>query len=377
MEWLNQYAFKAEEHIDADPILAEKVYTRLAERLLEHGTGAVVLFGTINEDANLILANAMLSRGVRAYVGKLSMDISSRPTYKEASAQASLSSAISFSDRCHAMTADIPEHLRIVEPILTPRFVPTCSNELLKGLGELAREKNLRVQSHLAEAHDQVQWVLSERGIDDIDVFEQSGLLTQRTIQAHCTFLPPPSLQKLVQHGTSIAHCPLSNAYFSAEPFRLREALDLNVKVGLGTDIAGGYSIDIMDAMRHAVTTSRVREGERVVGIRKDAGDNVLSVDWKEALYLATTGGAQAMGLVPGVGTFAVGSPFDAQCVRLMSAEGDGIGGLDFFDAPDAMQEPWTLTEELVEKWWCLGDVRNRSDVWVQGRTVWSKGPVG
>ena len=93
----------------------------------------------------------------------------------------------------------------------------------------------------------------------------------------------------------------MSNAYFSSEPFKLREALDNQVKVGLGTDIAGGYSSNIMDAMRQAVIVSRMRPGEET------------SVHWIEALYLATTGGAQAIGLPEGFGSFRVGTPFDAQ----------------------------------------------------------------
>ena len=131
----------------------------------------------------------------------------------------------------------------------------------------------------------------------------QHNLLTPRTVQAHCTFLTPPALARLAETGTAIAHCPLSNAYFSAEPLRLREALDAGVRVGLGTDIAGGYSIDIMNAMRHAVAVSRMREGARIracSGTRRhlDKPDDwVLSIDWKEALFLATRGGAEALGL--------------------------------------------------------------------------------
>lgn len=139
-------------------------------------------------------------------------------------------------------------------------------------------------------------------------------------MQAHCTFLAPPSLAHVAAHRTAVAHCPLSNAYFSAEPFRLREALGLGVKVGLGTDIAGGYSIDIMHAMRQAVAVSRMREGARIVG--KVPGGVSLAVDWKEALYLATGGGAVALGLPAGAGTFTVGAPFDAQMSELHSVLG-------------------------------------------------------
>lgn len=370
MEWLDMYAYKAEESIDADPVLARTVYTRLSERLLENGTGAVVLFGTIKEETNLILAEAMQGAGIRAYIGKLSMDISSRETYTEGSVEASLSSAESFVNKCNALEELRSSSTRLIEPILTPRFVPTCSNELLRGLGNLSQAKCLRIQSHMAESHDQVQWVRKERGKEDMDVFESTGLLTSRTIQAHCTFLDPPSLAHVSTRGTSIAHCPLSNSYFSAKPFPLREAISAKVKVGLGTDIAGGYSADIMSAMRQAVIVSRMREGTRVVREGEASrSEESLAVNWIEALFLATKGGAIAMGLRPGIGNFEVGAPFDAQRIRIRYPDnGGGVGALDFLDDPTAA---FSLTQEHIEKWCCLGDVRNREEVWVQGSKVW------
>jgi len=116
------------------------------------------------------------------------------------------------------------------------------------------------------------------------------------------------------QSGTAVAHCPLSNAYFSStEIFRLREALNRGVKVGLGSDIAGGYELGIQGAMRMSVAVSRLREGlfkreSQTPG--EPAADNPR-IDWKESLYLATKGGAEAMGLTHG--WFNVGAPFDAQ----------------------------------------------------------------
>lgn len=108
-----------------------------------------------------------------------------------------------------------------------------------------------------------------------------------------------------------MAHCPLSNAYFSAKPFPLREALDLIVKIGLGTDVAGGYSVDIMNSMRQAVAVSRMREGDRVMKAEPEREERKnLSIDWKEAIFLATRGGAMALGLS---GKFEVGAHFDAQ----------------------------------------------------------------
>ena len=115
------------------------------------------------------------------------------------------------------------------------------------------------------------------------------------------------------QTGAAVAHCPLSNAYFSStEIFRLREALDRGVKVGLGSDIAGGYELGVQGVMRMSVAVSRLREG-----LMKREGHTLGEfnprIDWKESLYLATKGGAEAMGLPKGTGSFNVGAPFDAQ----------------------------------------------------------------
>ena len=170
------------------------------------------------------------------------------------------------------------------------------------------------------------------------------------------------------------------------------------MRVGLGTDIAGGYSIDIMNAMRSAVMVSRMREGERKEraislereGKEPETGSKDVSINWKEALFLATRGGANTLGLPEGAGMFTVGAPFDAQLsmsfissystmqtelyanesfpctVHLYESQtGSGIGPLEFFDSPGSGVP---VTEEMLEKWWCVGDTRNRGALWVQGR---------
>ncbi|KAI9512412.1 Metallo-dependent hydrolase [Russula earlei] len=364
MEWLNEYAFKAEESLDQDVNLARRVYTRLGERLAENGTGAVLLYGTIKEETNLILAETMQQIGIRAFVGKLSMDISTRPTYVEPTHIESLASARSFIDRVAAFISHIPDHARLVEPVLTPRFVPTCSDALLQGLGDLAAKTGVRVQSHLAEARDQMKVVQESRGMSDLEVFERRNF------------------RVLLDTEQAIAHCPLSNAYFSGRQLILREALDRGVCVGLGTDVAGGYGIDIMGAMRWAVGVARLSEGARLERSEGQAQARVsrdkaadplidtrgISVDWKEALYLGTRGGALALGLDSGV--FKTGAPFDAQqiCVFNPSTMPYGTGPLDFFDSGDGYLD---LSPEVIEKWWCLGDARNRTGMWIQGKRVY------
>jgi guanine deaminase len=122
----------------------------------------------------LILANAMQQVGIRALVGKISMDLSSRQTYKESSAQEALDAAKSFLHDCRALVQHLPTYRQLVEPVLTPRFVPTCSEELLHGLGQLAKEDGrVKIQSHMAESKDEMDLVKAQMGVHDMEVFKR------------------------------------------------------------------------------------------------------------------------------------------------------------------------------------------------------------
>lgn len=153
------------------------------------------------------------------------------------------------------------------------------------------------------------------------------------------------------------------------------------MSVGLGSDIAGGYSLSIQQSMRQAVVTSRLREGQRQESIHNDGASSSgssLRVDWMESLYVATRGGKEPLGLG---GCLEVGMEFDAQLsearclgvadevVELAEEDGGSRGVLDLFDLPDGeVTEEWW--KEGVERWWCNGDDRNRLGMWVQGRRV-------
>lgn len=123
----------------------------------------------------------------------------------------------------HSLTAPLPPHQRLVHPVLTPRFVPVCSDALLSALGRVATERGIMVQSHMCESRDQMAWVRSTRGRADETVFDAAGLLTPHTVQAHVTALTPELAELVKQRGVTVAHCPLSNAYFSDAAFPLRE----------------------------------------------------------------------------------------------------------------------------------------------------------
>jgi guanine deaminase len=184
---------------------------------------------------------------------------------------------------------------------------------------------------------------------------------------AHCTHSSPTDLALLSSTGTSIAHCPLSNVYFSAErQLPLREALEAGVKVGLGSDVSGGYRVGIDESARWAVGVHRLREGQRELhGRGKD--ESSLAMSWQEALFLSTLGGAQALGLDVErmVGSLEVGWAFDAQLIEV-GGKGSRIDWFEFEGRKVA-------TEEKVERWFANGTEVDRKAVWVQGRKVYEQ----
>lgn len=224
------------------------------------------------------------------------------------------------------------------------------SDETLHGLGRIAAEESttenpLIIQSHMSESADEIAWVRSTRHErTDPVIFDAAGLLGPHSVMAHCTNLPLQDRELLLQRGTSIASCPLSNAYFSDRPFPMREAIDEGMKVGLGSDIAGGYSLDVGNSMRTAVLVSKYRnQHEQLQGLRPSPDtpsqgmNKDYSITWIESLYLATRGGAASLSppLPERAGLIEEGAPFDAQLILTLDEDtGCGVGPLSTFADP-------------------------------------------
>lgn len=301
-----------------------------------------------------MLGEELESAGVRGYVGKVSMDRNSPDDYRDGSTDEALDAASSFVRSLRQNTKGL------IAPIITPRFIPTCTPPLLIGLAKLAQECQVPIQTHASESLEELAFTKSlENGSNDIEVLKSAGLLTPRTLLAHCTHLEPGDVQTLLQHQTAVAHCPLSNLYFSTRIFEAREALDDDLKCALGSDIAGGYRLDIQEAMRSAVAVSRARDGaQRESSQAQGQASKPLAITWKDALYLATHGGARALNLAHVIGTFEPGKAFDAQLIH--PGREMALSQIDLFDDPPLI--------ELVERWFSCGGRTDRLEVWTQGQ---------
>ncbi|GFR42051.1 hypothetical protein Agub_g2867, partial [Astrephomene gubernaculifera] len=357
MEWLKKYTFKAEgSYRDLDA--AHHRYSLLLKRFLANGTTTAMYYGSLHLEPTVVLVDAIERLGQRAVVGKVNMDRHSPSDYIESTSEG-LRDAEAF------IRYTLHKKCSRIQPCITPRFIPTCTPELMKGLASLARQYGTHIQSHISECCGEVNCVreLHPEFASDTALFEQAGLLTPRTVMAHGTLLSDQDLRHLASRGTAVSHCPLSNFFFGDACFRVNHALSLGVKVGLGTDVAGGISPSMLTAQRMAVVNSRCLRAHKLAqsgGTTVTADMEVDVLGWREALWLATVGGAQALDLSHAVGTFAEGKEFDALLVD--TGLGGTCGPFDVF--PDESDE------QRLEKFLQLGDDRNLAEVFVQGVCV-------
>ena len=182
--------------------------------------------------------------------------------------------------------------------------------------------------------------------------------MSERTILAHAPFLSEADMGLVKRRGSSIAHCPLSNVYFSNAVFPLRAALAKGLRVGLGTDISGGPSASMFDTLRMCVASSRLLDAGVDPGLppeRRGRGNS--RIDWRTAFFLATAGGANALGLR--AGRFLPGSSFDAVIVDTQADE----GSIRIFDEIDTL-------EDVLAKILYGASRRNIAAVFVAGRAI-------
>eukprot|EP01116_Phalansterium_solitarium_P014714 TRINITY_DN3250_c0_g1_i1.p1 TRINITY_DN3250_c0_g1~~TRINITY_DN3250_c0_g1_i1.p1 ORF type:complete len:452 (+),score=132.60 TRINITY_DN3250_c0_g1_i1:59-1414(+) len=345
LEWLEKYTFPVEaKYSDID--FARNVYDKSIRRVMRNGTTTCCYFATIHLDASKLLADLCARHGLRAYVGKVSMDRNSPAFYVEPSAAAAIEAAEAF-------VRYVRDELcsPLVTPVVTPRFVPTCSSELMRGLGEIAATYNVPIQSHVAENKAELAWVhsLHPDCSSYTQVYDAHGLLSERCVMAHGCHLEPAELDLLRERGAGIAHCPVSNFNLKSGIFDTQRALRSGVKLGLGTDVSGGHSPSVLEVVRQAVVASNVLH-------MHDAA--YTPANYKLMFALATLGGAQVLGLERQVGSFEPGKAFDALIVDPLTPDSP----FDVFDG--------NSLEDIFQKFVLLGDDRNVAHVFVNGAQV-------
>lgn len=297
IDWLNNYAF-IEEAKYQDLAYADKAYSIFADAMKKSVTTRTCIFATKHREATEVLMDKMEESGLISYVGKVNMDRESIPELQEKS---ELDSAFTT----FRWINDVTGKYQRTFPILTPRFIPSCSDELMQELCEVQKAYDLPLQSHLSENPGEVEWVkeLCPESYFYGDAYDRWGLFggNVNTVMAHCIYSSEAEIELIKERGVMVAHCPASNMNLSSGIAPIREYLKRGIKVGLGTDVAGGHSESMFRAVTDAIMVSKL------YWRMTDPDDAPLT--FAESFYLATAGGGQFFGKV---GTFEPDYEFDA-----------------------------------------------------------------
>jgi guanine deaminase len=334
LPWLQNYTFP-EEMKYCDTKYAERMYRRFVHDMWRFGTMRACLFATIHKESTLLLMNIFKETGMGALVGKVAMNRNCPEGLTE-----------TVDDMVQGYEELIKEcgEDGLVRPIITPRFVPSCTPEMLRACGELAAKYQLPVQSHLSENKDEIAWVkeLEPESTCYGDAYDRYGLFGQTpTVMAHCVWSDGEELELIKRRGVVVAHCPTSNFNVASGMAPIRKFLDEGVKVGLGSDISGGHDLSIFRMMVYAIQVSKMHYQQN---------HDVPFLSLSEVFWIATKSAGSFFGRV---GSFEPGYEFDALVI----------------DDSDLNHDNYTLLERL-ERYIYLGDDRQISNRFCSGKEI-------
>ena len=342
LPWLQNYTFPEEKKY-ADAAYAERMYRRFIRDMWRFGTMRSCVFATIHTASTRLLMNLFREAGMGAMVGKVAMNRNCPPELIE-----SVEDMVAGNE---ALIAEFPQYSPLtsnlsplVRPIITPRFVPSCTSEMLQACGDLAAKYQLPVQSHLSENMAEIQWVhtLERESTSYGDAYNRYGLFGQTpTIMAHCVWTAGEELELMKRNRVMVAHCPTSNLNIASGLAPIRTFIEEGVPVGLGSDISGGHDLSIFRMMVYAIQVSKMH-------YQQNHDSAFLTLP--EVFWLATKSAGSFFGLV---GSFEPGYEFDAVVI----------------DDHDLNHDNYSLLHRL-ERFIYLGDDRHITHRFCRGQEI-------
>lgn len=335
--WLETYTFPEEgKYSDLD--YSKRVYSRLINELWKVGTTRSVVFSSIHKESTKLLMDMFIESGLGAYVGKVNMDRNTAEYLTEDTKK-------SLEDT-EEILKEYANKSELVKPIITPRFAPTCSEDLLQGLNNLSIKYKAPIQSHLNENTSEILWVkeLFPSSKNYASVYNDFKLFGQnKTIMAHCVYNNDDEIDLMAENGVYAAHCPYSNYNLSSGIMPVRKYLDKGVPVGLASDISGGNSLSIPNVIAGTIQASKM--------VWLNTKKELSPLTFSEGFFLGTKGGGSFFG---NVGSFEKGYDFDALVID------DG-----------SLSDIKELSiEERIQRFVYIGDDRNIIARYVQGRKI-------
>jgi cytosine/adenosine deaminase-related metal-dependent hydrolase len=310
--WLERKIWPLEASHTPDSLAAS---ARLGiEELVHSGTTTLCDMGSVVHPE--AIAAVVRETGVRAIVSKLLMDAQEgAPAALLETPQAALAAARSLFEKYDASAGG---RLRVA---LAPRFVLSCSRDLLGGVARLAAELDALVHTHLNESRREGEAVRARVGMGAVDYLDQLGLLNERLVAAHGVWLSEEELGLVARRGARITHCPSANLKLASGIADVRRLRDAGVLVGLGSDgLPCNNRADVFSEMRLAGLLSRHLRGAEALS----------SLD---IVRLATSDGARVLGWEEEIGTLEVGKAADLVVLDASDVSGRVTPGADLYDA--------------------------------------------
>lgn len=334
--WLDNYTFPEEGKFKSIEY-SDKVYKDFIKEVWQHGTTRIAVFATVHKESSIRLMDLFKQSGLGALVGKVNMNINCTDDLLE-DTEKSISDTEYILENYY--NAD-----ELVNPIITPRFIPSCNSELLKSLGDLAIKYNVPTQSHLSENLGEIDWVKQLQPESEFygDAYNRFNLFGQtKTLMAHCVYSCDKELELMKKNNVFAVHCPNSNLNLGSGIMPVRKFLDNDINIALGSDISGGHDLSIFKVMVNAIQCSKL--------LWVNSNKQVDFLTLSEAFYMATKGGGSFFGKV---GSFEKNYDFDALVL----------------DDSNLNPESYSLIERL-ERFIYIGDDRNIIHRYVRGEEI-------
>ena len=338
LPWLQNYTFP-EEMKYADTGYAERMYRRFVRDLWRVGTMRVCTFASVHTESTRVLMRLFREAGMGALVGKVGMNRNCPEGLSESVEEMVKGYESLINSQCTNHQSP-----SLVRPIITPRFIPSCSPEMLRACGELAAKYQLPVQSHLSENKAEIALVqkLEPESTCYGDAYDRYGLFGQTpTVMAHCVFTEGEEIALMKRRGVMVAHCPTSNLNVTTGIAPIRQFLDEGLRVGFGSDISGGHDLSIFRVMVYAIQMSKLH-------YQRDHARSFLTLS--EAFWMATKSAGSFFGRV---GSFEPGYEFDALVI----------------DDRELNHDHYSLLERL-ERFIYLGDDRQIEKRFCRGQEI-------
>jgi len=296
LDWLEHCALPEEAKM-ADVSYACQTAQAFLRALASHGTTTALVFGAHFPAATAALFETAEAAGLRIFSGLVLSDRCLRQELHQ-TPEAAYSDSGSLIRRFHGRGR--------LSYAVTPRFALSTSEAMLEVCQTLMHEHpGVRFQTHINENRGEMEQVakLFPWAKDYLGVYERFGLAGRAAVMAHNVHPTASELERLSASGTTIAHCPSSNAALGSGIFPLRRHIQAGVRCALGTDVGGGISFSMLREALQAYLMQRIAPDGWMLGPQ-------------HLLYLATRAGAEALGLDGKVGDFGPGKAADFVYLR-------------------------------------------------------------